>query len=70
MGDVMGMILTDEKGRPFERPVREDFELGIEGDIEFMRACHAYKDRVSECANQSFTEGFRAELKRSKTISR
>lgn len=49
------VILTDGEGRPLERPRREDFE----DVVEYIRAVHAFNDRVTHVANQAFTEGFR-----------
>lgn len=51
-------ILTDERGRPFERPRREDFAT----DHEFVRAYHEYRDRVSACAKEAFDKGLRNAL--------
>jgi hypothetical protein len=50
------MILTDERGRPFERPRREDFS----SVADFLRAFHAYKDSITNHANESFADAFRA----------
>lgn len=60
------MILTDERGVPFERPCRDDFA----SDIDFMRAFYAYKDRIAKCADDSFADAFArtmARLSRHKT---
>lgn len=57
-------ILTDAKGKPFVRPLRSDFGRNVEGDIVFMRAVHAYNDRVTASANSSFVEAFRNGLRR------
>lgn len=55
------MILTDGAGRPIERPRRADFET----DLEFVRAYHAWKDRVTEIANRAFDAAFRAAFRAS-----
>lgn len=49
------MILTDGEGRPIERPRREDFA----SDLEFVRAFHAWKDRIAGVANAAFDAAFR-----------
>jgi hypothetical protein len=51
-------ILTDEHGRPIERPRRADFS----SDVEFMHAFHAFKDRVANMANAAFAGSFRGHL--------
>lgn len=45
-------MLVDEQGRPLARPRRRDFA----SDIEFIRAYHAYKDRIATIANDAFTK--------------
>jgi len=42
------------------RPKREDFA----SDVEFVRAFHAWRDRVTACANDAFDKAFVAALKR------
>jgi hypothetical protein len=51
----MDPILTDKKGVPFKKPQRVDFET----DLDFIRAVHAFNDRVTNEANCRFAEAFR-----------
>lgn len=57
------MILTTGAGRPIPKPRREEFGVGIEGDIAFIRAYHAYRDEVANAANAAFVEGFQRGIK-------
>jgi hypothetical protein len=50
-------ILTDEQGRPIERPSRTDFA----SDWEYANALHAWNDRVTNIANEAFDAGWRNE---------
>jgi len=52
-------ILTDEQGRPFERPQRDRFISGV----DYVRAVHEFNTRVAQCANKSFDKGFQDLLK-------
>jgi hypothetical protein len=56
------VILTDESGVPFERPCREDY--ADTGD--FLRAFHAYKDAVANCANLAFAYAFQDAMRPAK----
>ena len=47
------MILTDAKGKPIEKPKREDFKDS--GD--FLRAMNAYNDRVRSNAGDLAAKG-------------
>lgn len=49
------MILTDANGRPFARPKREDYP----NLIDYIRAFHAYKDTITNCANEAFAKGYK-----------
>ncbi len=52
------MILTDSGGRPIEKPSHTDF-----ADItDYIRAFHAYKDRIAAVANAAFDRGLEEEL--------
>ena len=51
-------ILTDAQGRPIPRPLRSDFS----SDLEFIRAVHKWRDRVSAVANEGFNLGFSRSL--------
>ena len=53
------MIYTDGEGRPIPEPAREDFETGIEGEIAYMRARWAWKDKIADVANAAFTKQFK-----------
>ena len=44
------MILTNELGVPFERPRRDVYA----SDLEYVRAFHAYKQAITNCANTAF----------------
>lgn len=57
-------MLVDSKGFIMFRPTRDEFPAGIEGTIEFVRAVHAYNDRVASEANRGFAESFRAALRK------
>ena len=53
------MILTDDTGRPFERPSRSDFAT----DADFVQAVHAFDDRVRACADDAFARAFGRAMK-------
>jgi len=50
------MIYTDDKGRPFERPCREDFAT----DLAFVQAFHAWRDARTRAANEAFDKALRS----------
>ena len=52
------MILTDAKGRPVPKPEPPAEDAGVEETIAYIRAVHAYNDRVSDIANRAFAEAF------------
>ena len=52
-------IITDGEGRPLERPRASSFA----DPVEFVRAVHAYNDRISSMSCEAFNEAWRAELK-------
>lgn len=54
------MILTDEQGRPFERPRREDYKDAA----DYLRAVYAYYDKITNAANAAFADAFQGEMKR------
>lgn len=56
------IILTDAQGRPITRPFRSDFVAGLDGDLGYMHAIHAFCDRVHCIANESFDAELRAGL--------
>lgn len=60
------VILTDAKGRPFEKPVPSDFP----DTTSFLRAYSAYKDAISECANRAFDAELRKRVRSSKVTAR
>lgn len=51
-------ILTDERGVPFERPEVPAHDAPIEERIAYIRAVHAYNDKVTDCANKAFARTF------------
>lgn len=53
-------ILTDAQGKPIPRPRREDFQ----SDVEYIRAFHAFKDRIAKEANEAFAKQFRKSMKK------
>ncbi len=48
-------ILVDAKGKPIEKPKREDFD----SDAEYARALHDYNDRLTKAGSEGFDKGFR-----------
>lgn len=56
-------IVTDGKGRPFERPEPPPKDAGIEVKIAFIRAMHEYNDRVTDRANKAFAAEFRRKIR-------
>lgn len=54
------MILTDAKGRPIDKPVREDYPTAQ----AYMEAVWAYNDKIANIANEAFTTAFRAAMKK------
>lgn len=59
---VVDEIVTDDRGVPYVAPERADFA----SDVDYLRAFHAFKDRMTNDANKAFDEAFRAALKRTK----
>lgn len=53
-------IITDARGRPIDKPVRSDFA----SDVEFIRAFHAWRDKVTATANAAFDDAFRKAMRR------
>lgn len=53
------VILTNDQGRPIEKPRREDFP----SDVKYIHSFHAYRDRVASAANIGFGEGFRKAMR-------
>jgi hypothetical protein len=52
------MILTDNAGKPYPEPQREDYE----SDITFLRAHAAWIDLIHTMANRSFDQQLRKSL--------
>jgi len=46
------VILTDAQGRPIPCPRRVDYP----DDLTYIRAHHAYRDRIADCANEAFAK--------------
>lgn len=57
------MILTDESGVPIEAPVSPGFDATVEEKISYIRARHAYNDRVTSVANRAFDAQWKKEMK-------
>lgn len=53
------MIVTDEQGRPVYKPEPGDYSTLI----DFIRARHAYNDRITEMHNQAFDASFKHAMK-------
>jgi hypothetical protein len=51
-------IITDEHGRPLDKPRRADFA----SDLAFIQASHAHNDRVTGIGNRAFDESFRTAM--------
>ncbi len=58
-------ILTDSRGRPFQRPVPPRSSATM-SKIAYVRAVHTYNDAVTDWANRAFDQGFRRALKAGK----
>lgn len=54
------VILVNAEGKPFERPRRSDFPT----DAAYVEAFHAYKQKVTNEANEAFDKAFRASLRK------
>ena len=48
------VILTDARGRPFERPRPQDHT----SFAAYVRAHHAYRDKITAAANEAFDRNF------------
>lgn len=57
------MILTDAKGKPIEKPKREDFK----DSGEFLRAMNAYNDRLRSNAGDLAARGTSGKRKQEST---
>lgn len=55
-------ILTDENGRPFNRPAREDYS----NYIEWLHAMHTWRDAITIAANEGFDAAISEQRKKSK----
>ncbi len=53
------MIITDAKGRPFEKPEPPSEGAPIEDTIVWLRRYHAWQDAIADCVNKAFVDGFR-----------
>ena len=56
-------IYVDSTGVPVPRPARGDFARGIDGSIDYMRACHAWSDRLTAMACEAFAVQFGKSLR-------
>lgn len=52
-------ILTDGKGRPIEKPDREEFS----DPVTYLRAVWAWQDKVHDIANKAFGDQFAKAMK-------
>jgi hypothetical protein len=52
------VILTDAKGRPFEKPEPPLPDAPIEDKIAYLRAYAAWSDAVARCAGRAFARAF------------
>ena len=53
------VILTDENGKPFARPSREDF-----ADVtSYLRAVWAYNDAIANAGSRAFAEAFNSAIR-------
>ncbi len=59
----MQPILTDAKGRPFEKPEPPHYGAPLKEQIQYIRALNAYKDAVTECANRAFVKALQKGLR-------
>ena len=55
------VVLVDDNGYEIRRPERDDFA----SQVEFVRAVHAWRNRVTNCANKAFDDALRLALKKS-----
>jgi hypothetical protein len=53
------LIVVDEEGRPIPKPERAEFPEGAEGDVEYLRVFHAWRDRVAGLAVSGFNRAWR-----------
>lgn len=53
------MIITDAEGRPIPKPLVRDYPDAV----SYLRAFHAWKQKVTDMANQAFDQSFRDSLK-------
>lgn len=56
-------ILTDAKGRPFDRPEPPGPDATSDERGAYIRARNEYNDRVTDCANRAFADAFNARVK-------
>lgn len=58
----MQPILTDDKGRPFERPEHPEPNASIEDKIAYLNACYLYRNTITNVATTAFAEAFNKSL--------
>lgn len=57
------MIITDEHGRPFEKPTPPAKNCSVEDTIAYLRACARHADALAACGSNGFARAFRAAMK-------
>jgi hypothetical protein len=58
------MILTDESGRPIEKPEVPTSPATTEQTIKYLHALHAYNDQVAKVAVGAFNRKLRTSLRK------
>jgi hypothetical protein len=56
------VIYTDAQGRPVPKPDPADFP----DTVSFIRAYHAWRDRIADVGNKAFEQQFRKSLRGTK----
>lgn len=56
-------IVTDGDGRPVTYPTRDQFQDGVEGDVDFLRAHAGVKTKQAERCNRAFEDQFRKTMR-------
>ncbi len=59
----MEPILTDEHGRPIERPERPGYDASFEERTAYLEAMYAYNDKITDLANRAFAKSFARGIK-------
>lgn len=59
----MRALLTDAKGRPLPVPQPPSKGASTPEHINYLRAVHAYNDRVTDIGNEAFNAAFRIQAR-------